>query len=74
METKVKAPHERMKNPAVIIREAMEPIQALYAAVHKGWCTKAHARPRSSSSQPDQWVQFVRAVGLAGRQEGGRDG
>lgn len=36
METEVKAPHERMKNPAVIIREAMEPIQALYAAVHKG--------------------------------------
>ena len=36
METPKAALQERMKNPAVIIPEAMQPIQALYGAVSKG--------------------------------------
>jgi AhpD family alkylhydroperoxidase len=36
METPTATLRERMKNPAVIIPEAMEPIQALYGAAHKG--------------------------------------
>ena len=35
METQIR-PQERMPNPAMVIPEAMEPIQALYAAAHKG--------------------------------------
>ena len=36
METPRATLKARMKNPAVVIPEAMEPIQALYAASHKG--------------------------------------
>src|SRR6266508_50359 len=40
MDTKAKAPQERMKDPAVVIPEAMEPVGALYAAVHTGGVPK----------------------------------
>jgi len=43
METQITSPGRmaRMKNPAVVIPEAMKPIQALYAASHKGGVPRA---------------------------------
>jgi hypothetical protein len=50
----------RMKNPALIIPDAMQVLLALNTATEKGGVPSTTLGARSLASQPDQWLQRMR--------------
>jgi hypothetical protein len=50
----------RIKNPATLIPDALEPVNALFGASFKGGVPRGDIGPCAFTRQPDQWVRFLR--------------